>query len=73
MIGQGVVDMGFSPNQYNVKRRLLPFLLFPHLNNGCVSGVIEGIKANVKIIEVNGNESLKEDITRGMSRREEES
>lgn len=73
MIGQGVVDMGFSPNQYDVKRRLLPFLLFPHLNMDVVSGAMAGIMANVKIIKVNGDESPKEDITRGMSRREEES
>ena len=73
MLGQEIVDMGFSSDQYNVKRRLFPFLLFPDLNTDAVPGATAGIKANVKIINVNGDESLKEDIARGMSRREEES
>lgn len=63
--------MGFSSGQYDVKRSLLPFLLFPDLNMGWMSGAAAGIKANVKIIKVDGDESLKEEIARGMARREE--
>ena len=64
--------MGFSSRQYEVKRSLLLYLLFPDPNMDVLSGVAAGIKANAKIIKVNGDESLKEEIERGMARKEEE-